>query len=272
MDWARVARDRHAAANQALARSLPSYSIPVGDSIYTAPGWIFRGVYYSTIPDSLYPWDPAVLRYIREFDPDAIPICIRYVYQWSHYNELGHLGPPVIIMRHGIARSIRDPEFPVWNYDWCELPVTGPRPARPNQVRDTWHDRDHREFGPDLPGAYLAFDWNYGHSLLEADEAAVRMLRESRRSESREGPAAVGSGHAFVSGKHDEIVRKDNAAKSENDYIHKDLTSYYCEEPSDIEWRNAIMRAPEPEKRDPVIAVPGVTAPAAPAQKEGAAQ
>ena len=267
MSWIEAARRKHANAEQLLAQSLPSFSVPVGDSPCTMPGWIHDGVMFSTIPHVMYPWDPAVLRFIREFDPDAIPVIVRHVYRWTHYYEHGRIDEAITVVRHGIVRNIRDPGYPVWNWDWCEMGSTGRRFPPPNQVRDIWQDKSVREHGPDLPGAYLPFDFSYAYALKRADEYAGKILRESKRVETEEGPAAAGAGAAFTAPIKAEAAQTEAAAQDERAYKTRDFLNYYSGEPSDLEWRDAYMREPEIQK-DVVIAVPDVAAREAPAFKE----
>lgn len=51
------------------------------DIPFLKPGDVTRELFceYSTIPNVMYPWDPAVLRAIRSFDGDAVPATVKRV-------------------------------------------------------------------------------------------------------------------------------------------------------------------------------------------------
>jgi hypothetical protein len=226
-------------------------SVPIGDSPCTAPGWLFLDERFSCIPDSHYPWDPAVLRIIRqEICDDAMPITIRSTWMWSNYNELGYM-PIMTLVRHGLARSVRQDGPAVHRFN-CEMPsykIPGLCiPGRalsdcyPNQIWDNWYSKTDRPYGYDLPGAYLPFDWDYLQALRRAEGHRLRMLRESRR-EVDEAGEMVAKGAAKKDVKSLEADRKnEKAAKLDQDaYIARDLVAYHSAEPSDLEWKEAML-------------------------------
>jgi len=251
--WTEIARQSHTAAFTGLVNSMPSISVPVADSSWTAPGWLFDGILFSTVPDVQYPWDPAVLKFIREFDPEAIPIQIRYAYRWCNYHELGRIELPVVIMRHGIARYVRDPKFPVWDFP-CEMTSVGKSFHQPNQVRDIWQDNQIRPNGPDLPGAYMPFDFPYAYALLDADRRAMEFVSKSIATTDAQGiPIAKGAGRLHVDAAWYGKVEKAEKNKSEAAYAMKQVTDYYREEPTESEWKNATFADAASGKRSSVL-------------------
>jgi hypothetical protein len=123
------------------------------------------------VPDVMYPWDPAVVRSIRSFCPDAFPITVRSMWKRSAAEQDAY--QTMTLVRHGIARAIRDPIGPTHHF-YCHMPTTTVLPGTlstpaisPNYIEVNWYDKERREFGYDLPGAYLPFDWEF-HACLRA--------------------------------------------------------------------------------------------------------
>lgn len=169
MDWVQEAFARRRQQMAALESSLPAFQPDVVTSADQSRGWLFLAEYYTCIPDAVYPWDPAVLRAIREFCPDAMPITIRSVWRRSRRN---HMHPEeMVVVRHGIARAIRDLIAAPHNFT-CAMPSTpcGARLVRPNFIEVNWYDKEVRPWGHDLPGAYLPFDWELHASLRQGYE------------------------------------------------------------------------------------------------------
>lgn len=253
MHWTEIVRRRHAAAQAALARRVNqmSVTVPIGDSDMTAPGYLHLGHFFSCVPDPQYPWDRDVLRAIRELCPDAMPVTIRSVWQWSNYGELGHLGEPMVITRHGLARAIESPVLPVHDFR-CEMPswpVLGLRlpgrsleASRPNYIEVNWYDKEVRLHGMDLPGAYLPFDWEFYHALRRSDEQARADLAASRREVAEDGDVmAVGAGARMVAEHQETIAHRDKHRREEAAYVTKDILEYHREEPSDVEWKQVML-------------------------------
>lgn len=251
MDWLKNIQYQHAAANQALANRVnsASISVPVGDSPVTMPGWVKIGYFHSCIPDSQYPWDPAVLRAIREeIEPMAMPVLTRSVWRWSNYHELGKLGEPVVLVRHGIARVVRPP-FPApleqFHIEMPTVPVPGLRisgydirDCRPNQLWSEWWDTDQRDHGFDLPGAYLPFDWSFFYALLDADQTRSRLLRAARMDKDEDGQhVARGAARPLIDEKKAETAAAEAHRKSEREGATAEIFKHYKDEPSDVEWK-----------------------------------
>jgi len=256
MPWTEIVRRRHAEANRALASAVnrSSISVPVQSSPSTAPGWLHHGNFFSCVPDSLYPWDPAVLASIRSLIcPDAMPITIRSVWSWVNYNEQGHRADRFLVLtHHGMARAVRDIDPAVAHRFPCPLPVHFPPGLRipgrlesecqPNQVWDIWQEKSVRPWGPDLPGLYLPFDWDYFRALRRGEDHRVRMLRESTQAEDADGHivakgAAAKDVAALQRGHAEEAAQR----ADQESYVTRDIERYHSQEASDLEWRDKIL-------------------------------
>lgn len=277
--WTEVARRRHQAAERQLAQAVnaSSISVPVGDTDATAPGWLYLGDFFSCIPDVQYPFDPAVVRAIREKQPDAVPVVVRSVYQWSNYYELGKFGEPIVLVRHGFARAIRDAIAPVHPSLRCSMPaipVDGLRisgrtlmDTHPNYVENIWYDRDRKPWGPDLPGTYLPFDWSYYYALVDGYDELARMRAQSRRDVDAEGQViAENAATESIEGKRADEKQRKRSRSIEHGYMMRDLESYHSVQPSDSEWKSAYMGAGSPKTSAPVsVSVSGPAESSAPA-------
>jgi hypothetical protein len=252
MNWAEIARRKNAAAFRQAQRRMPAVSVPVADSEWTAPGYVHVGHFYSCVPDACYPWDPTVLRAIREhIDPYAMPIVIRSVWRYSNYHELGRIDGAMTLVRHGLARAVPDLGRTERQNFFCEMPstpVTGLKipglpwsACRPNQIWDNWYDKTDRPWGMDLPGAYLPFDWDYFYALKRGEDMRVRMIRESQRREDENGDViAAGAATSSVDEVRVDREKKKASAVDDRTYINRDLDAFYSIEPSDVEWKEQI--------------------------------
>lgn len=248
MSWADVARRRHKAAEAALAQALPSYSVPIADSLYTAPGWRFLGEYYYTWKDVMYPWDPNVLRAIREIEPTVVPVTRRSIWQKM---DRGNPQTPIVLIRHAVVRAIRDPIIPPHQFR-IELPIhhePGLWSSFPNiytRIPGNWmelqhHSRDIRPYSPDLPGAYLGHDWDL-NGMLHRDYENNRSWKE-----------IVNDFHAPVE---EEEERKEKFNQDENDYVDRQIARDFNEEASDLEWKEALLGDTKRPEKAPMVAVP----------------
>lgn len=250
-------KQRYTETMKALQEALPSYTIPIGDSRYTAPGWICLSYSYYCYQDVTYPWDPAVVRAIREFEPTMVPMTVRSVWQKADYGNLDH-NEPLIIVRFGIARVVRDARIPIHNFQ-CGMPMHREPALRHDahalaQVRPNWielnnyADRDVRPYGPDLPGAFLPFDWELFNGL--------RIGYENGRE------------HTEISGEIVEAHAADHAAteaarSAENAYIQRDIEAYQDKrlaDVSDVEWSEVLTADIPPPESKPTVAIPSVPA------------
>jgi hypothetical protein len=224
---------------QSMVDSAPTLSVPIRDTAESAPGWRYLGETYSCIPDAVYPWDPAVVRAIREFCSDAVPISIRSVWKSSRLD-----GEPrtMVIVRHGLARSIRDPIAPIHHFD-CIMPSTpvsgGVRLPKPNYIELNWYDKEVRPWGYDLPGAYLPFDWEL-HACLR--RAYVDSLSPTELVDYLVSPYNA----------RQKIRTKQK--KDEEAYVNNDVQTYAAKKiagMSDVELKEAVLGEPPPPESSP---------------------
>jgi hypothetical protein len=129
-------------------------------------GWRLIDVTYSCVPDAVYPWDPAVLRAIWEFDPEVVPVWEKWIFMPplddSSSDEV------LVVGRHCVARhkpTLVNEAYPFL----CEMPTMpcqGVVFQRPNVLEFVLADGN-KEEGTDLPGPYVAWDWNLWRLLRE---------------------------------------------------------------------------------------------------------
>lgn len=105
----------------------------------------------SCIPHVAYPWDPAVLRAIHEFDPRVIPVWVTRVYRAVD------TGGELVLGRHAIASHVWNPRQPPdMNVYRALMPIRGGPQQRPTQL-DLHITR--RPKGNGLCGDYVPFGW-----------------------------------------------------------------------------------------------------------------
>ena len=233
MSWVEEGRRRARTRMQSLVDSAPALTVPIRDTAESAPGWRFLGETYSCIPDVVYPWDGSVVRAIREFCPDAMPLSIRSVWKSSRLD-----GEPttMVVVRHGLARYIRDPIGPVHHFD-CKMPSTpvpgGVKLRQPNYIELNWYDRKVRPWGYDLPGEYLPFDWELYRCLRKAyvDSLSPDELIDH-----------------LVAPHNEEKERQMKHNKEERAYVNRDVQSYIAkkmESVSELEQKEEALREPQ---------------------------
>ncbi len=145
------------------------------DSFHTAPGYREVAVEYSCVPDSMYPWDPFVMREIQRIAVDAVPMWVRWVFRSPEDEE----NPQnVIFGRHALGRHVEHLSSDIDKFQCLmpDMPCRGLTFKRPNRV---WfiHEGPHpQDKYLDLPGDYRPFD----HSILET---AVEMAEGFKMTE-----------------------------------------------------------------------------------------
>lgn len=245
-----AARRRHAAAQQALARSLPSYNIPLANSPYTAPGWRLLQTSTYCYKDVMHPWDPSVLRSIREFEPTAFPITMRSTWQKM---DRGNPQDPLTIVRHVVARGVRDPVIAAHRFR-CEMPIH-PEPGLftsipniyckvpPNWIELIHFDRAVRPYGNDLPGQYLGFNWDLYYMLH-------RTYENNRRWQDIAAD--------FLDPIDEEAEREERATADNDAYAEKQIQKDWNEDASDLEWKEALLGDPSAKQPGPkpMVTVP----------------
>lgn len=121
--------------------------------------WRPVGAVVSAVPDVIYPWDPAVVRAIHEFDPNVIPLMVRREYRAATGGRLTFrchaIGSHVWNRTEVAAPWTRSVLTPTWLVD----PL-----RRPTQMDLHLEDRTTRT-GDGRPGRYLPFDWRVYYAL-----------------------------------------------------------------------------------------------------------
>jgi hypothetical protein len=146
----------------------PKLAYKVADSFATAPGYREMDVVYSCVPDPAYPWDPQVMKAIREFAPDAVPMWIQWAFMSPH--ETGN--PEVVVFgRHALGRTIQNltSELEPFRCAMPTMPCQGLTFERPNRIWFVHEGAPNQQY-PDLPGSYLPFD---GSILDRAKKSAI---------------------------------------------------------------------------------------------------
>lgn len=200
--------------------------IPMGvmaDSPLTAPGWKELNIEYTCVPDAMYPWDPAILKKINEFDPGATPLWVRWTFLSPDNTEVVTFG------RHAIGRYKS-----TLTVDVPQIKVKGmPKNAKfkkPNLIEFTWMDQP----DGDLPGKYRAFD--------------SRLLAHCRRNYS------VKSSNQMKREMHAEIdYRKQQAVQREieQEYRQRELDKYTAKklaQMSEVEMKEVFSKLQHRER------------------------
>lgn len=153
----------------------PSVGIPIGER----KGWRVLGIHYTCIPNSLYPWDPAVIRGIWEFEPTWVPM-------WVVHEAINDgMDSPISFGNHAIGRVVDDPRMGTdyftlggFSVSMPSMPCQGISFRRPSHLEllIPWWDRY-----PALPfGPYYPFDWSVVRFLkevhMEPDPAKLHEL------------------------------------------------------------------------------------------------
>lgn len=113
-----------------------------------------------TFPHVLYPWDPAVVKAIHEFDPRVMPV-------WITRTFVLPTGGIVSFGRHGIASHVPavDRHAPIDPIFYKALTSVRGSAVRPTQL--DFHVEHRNGFGG-LPGDYMPFDWRVYRILRSA--------------------------------------------------------------------------------------------------------
>lgn len=128
-----------------------------------------------TFPHVMYPFDPAVLRAIHEFDPRVIPVWIDRIF-------LTPTGGTLVVGRHGIASHVpavsrHSPIDPIFYKALTGLHGSSERPTQLD-----FHV-EHRNGVRGLPGGYMPFDWRVYRILWSTYNEWTWREREDYRAE-----------------------------------------------------------------------------------------
>jgi hypothetical protein len=188
-------------------------------------GWRHITTLYSCVPDSIYPYDPEVLRAMQEIVPGVAPLWIRTVMltppEANGYREIKVFG------RHGLG--VLDPNCPEdvrINVDVMPYRFPhGVRFPRPNRVKWIFQ---YKPVYDDLPGRYFPFDWG---AYAWVDEQFG-------------GTDDPDADFARVMGKQARLERAAAARRAEQDYIWRDLNRFIerkREQVSELEERDYFL-------------------------------
>lgn len=150
------------------------------DSFHTAPGFRQVAVEYSCIPDSMYPWNPFIMRKIHLVAPDAIPMWVRWVFRSPEDEE----NPQnVVFGRHALGRRVEHlgSNIDLFKCEMPSMPSQGLTFKKPNRV---WfiHEGPHpKDKYVDLPGDYLPFDHTIYETAVEMAEGFQMSLEEYKK-------------------------------------------------------------------------------------------
>jgi hypothetical protein len=161
VDWANGLPPDEVAPLLPKEDQLPSLHVKLRDSPHTARGYREIGMFYSCVPDSVYPWDPEIMKKIWEFAPDATPLWVHWVFR-SPADDRDEI---VVYGRHALGRHIKQ------NRGYLEpfrvlmptMPVLGLKFEKPNAIWFIHEGPQESKQFVDLPGAYLPFD----HTILD---------------------------------------------------------------------------------------------------------
>jgi hypothetical protein len=164
-----------------------------------------------TFPHVLYPWDPAVLKAIHEFDPRVIPVWINRVY-------VTPTGGTIVVGRHGIASHVPavdrhqqiDPIF------YRALTGIHGSIERPTQL--DFHVEHRNGFGG-LPGEYLPFDWRVYRILRSTFNEWTWKEREDYRTEHGEEAQKAAARQAAE-------AEKAYAAKTDEAFLQRHIDQF----------------------------------------------
>lgn len=138
----------------------------------------------SAVPDVEYPYDPAVLRAIREFDPNTIPLTITRGFR-------AQTGEVRTFKFHVLSSHRWDPkQAPSRACAFVIMPTWGNAP-HPTHIDLHLENRELRP-GNGLPGGYIPFDWGVYYALRSSyQEWTAQELRTWLEQNDRAAQARV---------------------------------------------------------------------------------
>lgn len=150
-------------AQGVMDENLPTYSMPLRDSIWNARGYRMIDEVWTAIPDVQYPWDPDILALIREFASDTVPLWRLSVFWEPNTQNVAVFG------RHALGRHITEPgyELSPFHCSMPSMPCLSTYFKRPNKIWFVHEGVRNRDY-PDIPGTYLPFDTGLLHRARES--------------------------------------------------------------------------------------------------------
>jgi hypothetical protein len=145
------------------SEQMPTLRVPLRDSPENARGYREVGIEYSCVPDVAYPWDPEMVKAIREFMPDVAPMWVQWVFLRPNSKE------KVVFGRHALGRAIKEPGRDLLPFRCAmpSFPCRGLTFEKPNRI---WfiHEGDRDRDYPDIPGTFLPFNDSIVHRARES--------------------------------------------------------------------------------------------------------
>lgn len=180
MGWIEEAKAKQQARLKRLQDSAPALHGQFGTDFHTAPGWREIGMFYSLIPDAIYPPDWKLVKAVQKLDPSLTWIWVKWVFLSPQETGAPRL---VTFGRHGIARYVADPHGELYPMEvegasWFKGP-------KPNIFEVLFQGERRKGKGSDLPGEYQpfndqAFAWvkdHYGAPDPETMREGIRAKR-----------------------------------------------------------------------------------------------
>ncbi len=146
--WVREVFNKQQKKIQDLETNAPVYDIPIHTR---TPGWIFIKEELSCIPDPLYPWNPKIVKAIREIDSNLVPLWSKRIFRTPYSDSRNE---HIVFGRHGLG--MRTKSSFVIPFD-CPIP-SGYQFPKPNNIYRIFEGEDSK-VARDLPGEYIPFDW-----------------------------------------------------------------------------------------------------------------
>jgi hypothetical protein len=121
------------------------------------PGWPT----WQVVPDVACPWDPVVVKAMRELDPSLTPLWVTWVYAPPADQSDK---TPFVTGRH--AMGWHRPDLPAQNFN-CLMPLSkieGMALKRPTRLWKIYHEAENTK---DRIGGFVPFSWWMYYNLLE---------------------------------------------------------------------------------------------------------
>lgn len=170
--------------------------------------WEFWTETISACGSEMYPWDPAVVKAIREFEPDFCPLWVTTTYKAPS-------GGFKVFGRHAIGIDTRShiqegKHHPVRVLTTCWGLNAGRRPI----VVEELIQNPHEQVIPDLKVfGYAPLDWDFYYRAK-----ASHYEQKKKREQALDDPEAEREAEAYIRAKNESDAREKKAADDEADY------------------------------------------------------
>jgi hypothetical protein len=133
------------------------------DFEFLKPGDVVKEKFYtySTVEDVQYPWNPAIVRAIRTFDPDMIPATVKRI-------MVTPAGTEITFIYHAILRRVDAPLVPHPHFS-VRMGHSGATIAAPN-VEDLILEGEKSKWAEQggYPGVYIPMTWDIYYRVKRA--------------------------------------------------------------------------------------------------------